>query len=473
MTKVWVLLTVVSTASLGQGLDGGFDLTPQPLPLDAPREHRNLLLPIIEAEGLHFALAAINNLVLRSDFAQISIDSIISHFDGRRPWWFDVDSFAINQFGHPYQGSLAFTAARSSGLSFWWAAIYPFMASLSWELFFEIDAPSYNDQVTTPVGGVFLGEVLHRSALLVLRDGNAPRWLRTIGAFLIEPVGQLNRAMFDGALEADDVEADPHVFAVLAGGVNLGTAYRDPNTFEVIRALAPQANLQGRMTYGMPGDPTFRYRSPFSHFDLDFNFSFPGTPVSSFFIRGLLWGRQFGSASDATRGVWGVFGQYDFAEAALVRISAVGFGVGTSFQTRVSSSVFFQLAAILGGVPYASAGSLGLEEGVVRDYHIGLGGQLTVEARLIWREVGWLRVVARSWLMEGVYVPPSGLESITYVTAGPLVRVWGPIALGADVVVAVRRATFTDTPYDPNLAGATARLTLNWVSASSLGAVDR
>ena len=165
-------------------------IEPPPVPSVAlPRQARfNVLLPILEAEGLHFLLASLNNLVARSDFAQVSLDSVLSHFDGRRPWEIDVDYFSINQFGHPYQGSLAFTAARSSGLSFWWACIYPFMASLTWELFFEVDAPSWNDQITTPLGGAFLGEVLHRSALLLLREVRAPRWLRVLGAFLLEPV---------------------------------------------------------------------------------------------------------------------------------------------------------------------------------------------------------------------------------------------------------------------------------------------
>jgi hypothetical protein len=477
--RLGLAVALWSTVCVAQQLDGGapLDLVPMLRPVDAPiavelKPRFNVLLPIIEAEGLHFALAAINNLVLRSDFAQISLDSIASHFDGRRPWFFDVDSFVINQFGHPYQGSLAFTAARSAGLSFWWAAIYPFMASLTWELAFEIDAPSYNDQITTPVGGVFLGEVLHRSALLFLRDHTAPKWARVLGAFLIEPVGQLNRTMLGGEQDPNDVEDDPHYFALLAGGVNLGSAYRDPNTFDVIKSVSPQANVQGRLTYGIPGDPTFHYGTPFSHFDLDFNVSFPGTPVTSLFMRGLLYGWQFHSVSGDTRGVWGIFGQYDFASAALVQVSSVGLGVGTSFQTRLSRSWFLQLGVIGSGVPYSSAGSRGITDPNARDYHIGPGAQVTMEARLIWREVGWLRVVARSWYMVGAYVPPTGSESITYLTAGPLVRVWGPLAIGADAVVAVRRAKFPDVLYDPNLEGVTARITLNWISSPSLGAVS-
>ena len=131
------------------------------------------------------------------------------------------------------------------------------------------------------MGGIFLGEVLHRSALLLLREGPGPRWLRALGAFILEPMGQLNRNLLDESLDAEDVAPSPPVFAMLGGGVNLGTAFRDPNTFQIVQSFAPQGNVQGRMTYGMPGDPGFTYDYPFSHFDLDFNVSFPGTPVSS------------------------------------------------------------------------------------------------------------------------------------------------------------------------------------------------
>ena len=156
-----------------------------------------------------------------------------------------------------------------------------------------------------------------------------------------------------------------------------------------------------------------------------------------------------------------------------MRVSSVGFGIGTSFQTRLPHGFVFQLAALLSGVPFGSAGSLGLQEGVLRDYHIGPGGQATVEARLIWNDRLWLRVVGRSWFTAGLYIGAAGWESISYVTAGPLVRIWGPIALGGDVVLAVRRAKFDDDLFDRSVTGATARITLNWVSNESLGAVLR
>ena len=74
----------------------------------------NYLIPALESEALHLGFLAFSNLATRQSFAQVSLDSIASHFDGRRPWTWDVDYFITNQFGHPYQGALAFTASSST-----------------------------------------------------------------------------------------------------------------------------------------------------------------------------------------------------------------------------------------------------------------------------------------------------------------------------------------------------------------------
>ncbi len=435
------------------------------------------LLPALESEAMHLALLAFSNLVTRERFAQVSLDTIASHFDGRRPWTWDVDYFITNQFGHPYQGALAFTAARSAGVPFWLACLYPLLASLTWELAYEVDAPSINDQITTTFGGIFLGEVLHRAALLVLTDtnGRAPSWGRKVSAFLLDPMGAVNGWLTDDALYAGDVDEHPPFFAQFAAGVNLGGVLRDPVTQQAFLSSDLQLNLQGRLTYGIPGDPAFRYRAPFSHFDIDVNLSLGGERVASsgsYFSRGLLLGDTFGGERAAVRGVWGLFGQYDYSGTSLVRVSSVGVGVGAALQARLGPDAFLQATGVVSGVPFATAGSLGLDPERYRDYHIGPGAQAALELRLIHRDIGWLRVVARNWFVVGAYTAPSGWESISYVTVGPLVRLRGPVGLGADVVLALRRSAFQDETFDRRVTGLTARLTLSWLSDGAFGVVE-
>ncbi|MBK9113955.1 MAG: DUF3943 domain-containing protein [Nitrospira sp.] len=46
-------------------------------------------------------------------------------------WVFDNDQFSVNQFLHPYDGSVYFGLARSAGLSFWESSLYGVAGSFS------------------------------------------------------------------------------------------------------------------------------------------------------------------------------------------------------------------------------------------------------------------------------------------------------------------------------------------------------
>src|SRR5450756_444086 len=58
------------------------------------------------------------------------------------PWVVDRDSFAMNQFAHPYQGSMYHGFARSAGLNYWEALLYDNVGSLLWETAGETTPPS-------------------------------------------------------------------------------------------------------------------------------------------------------------------------------------------------------------------------------------------------------------------------------------------------------------------------------------------
>ena len=47
------------------------------------------------------------------------------------PWGVDQDSFSMNQFGHPYQGSIYHGFARSAGLNYWESLLYTQRGQLS------------------------------------------------------------------------------------------------------------------------------------------------------------------------------------------------------------------------------------------------------------------------------------------------------------------------------------------------------
>src|SRR5688500_11354057 len=75
---------------------------------------KSYIIPAVEIVGFDFALNRYGyRFVNREDF-NIGWASIRRNL--KRGWVIDKDEFEINQFLHPYQGSVYHTAARSAGL---------------------------------------------------------------------------------------------------------------------------------------------------------------------------------------------------------------------------------------------------------------------------------------------------------------------------------------------------------------------
>ena len=101
-----------------------------------------------------------NRFITHASFAYVTLDSIKANLTN--PWVWDQDEFQVNQLGHPYQGSVYYSAARANGLNFWLAGLYTAFGSITWELFCETERPSINDLIITTTGGMMMGEMFHR-----------------------------------------------------------------------------------------------------------------------------------------------------------------------------------------------------------------------------------------------------------------------------------------------------------------------
>jgi hypothetical protein len=95
--------------------------------------------------------------------------------------------------------------------------------------------------------------------------------------------------------------------------------------------------------------------------------------------RGLLAGRDYG-AGDRGRGVWGLYGNYDYFTSAPFRFSTTALSGGTTGQVRLSDALALQASA-LAGIGYSSAQSV--DATLDRDYHYGLGPHALAAAKLI------------------------------------------------------------------------------------------
>jgi hypothetical protein len=81
---------------------------------------RSYSIPAFEILGFDFLLNRYNHRFSGSSDYDVSGSTIRSNFRGG--WVTDNDPFSVNQFAHPYQGSMYHGFARSAGLSYWKSA---------------------------------------------------------------------------------------------------------------------------------------------------------------------------------------------------------------------------------------------------------------------------------------------------------------------------------------------------------------
>lgn len=430
----------------------------EPAPL-ARLPWENYVVPALENAAINFTMLSFNNLVTRMSYARVSPESVARNLQPSS-WTVDTDYFITNQFGHAYHGNFNFNAARSSGLSFWVSGLYALLNSLSWELFFEVEAPSVNDQITTPIGGSLLGEALHRSALQLRRSGG-PKWLTSIGAALLDPLGALNGALLPEP-PGEDETLDP-LFVRWQFGAG-GSVVIDRVDGERRAINPPQAIIAVLLISGAPWISRSHYDEPLSYFDMRADLSFPVNVTGNLFIRGLLFGKRVNG-----HGVWGLFGAYDYASAAIVRASGVGLGPGVIFQWEPFSGWYVQTAGLVGASPFAAAGQLlDVPRELGRDYHVGPGLQSNLDVRVLRPGVLQLELSMRTWVVVGVYTLPKGFESITWLTAAATVPIWRWFGAGAEFTLADRRASFEGSRdnYD---TGFSLRLLLSVMTEPNFG----
>jgi hypothetical protein len=107
----------------------------------------------------------------------------------------DRDAFKTNMWAHPYHGAMYFNSARGNGYDFWQSSAFSWGGSFLWEMFGEANRPAINDWMATALGGVALGETLHRFSAMIWDNSatGASRTLRELGGFLVNPMGGFNR----------------------------------------------------------------------------------------------------------------------------------------------------------------------------------------------------------------------------------------------------------------------------------------
>jgi hypothetical protein len=440
---------------------------------------RSKVLPAVETVGFLALLNGYDRFAYPNEYQDgkkvyaVTGTTAWDHLREER-WVHDQDPFNVNQFGHPYEGATMYGLARSSGQGFWTSLVYSDVGSFAWEIAGETDPPSINDIITTGQAGSLLGEALYRLSDLVLKDnpGKHRLWPALL-ADVLSPPRAINRRAFGERYRVELADSAPATSWQVRLGATvdaLAHDYSQPSTL-----LNRGAVAEYRMSYGLPGQPGYEYYRPLDYFDFQASFlSHSSNPIESVMLRGLLLGRKTSAGGNA-RGVWGLYGSYDYVSPFLFRVSSTALSLGTTQQTWLAPGLALQ-GSMLGGVGYGAAGTTTVTPSTptseaVRDYHFGVTPQALVALRLIAGSRLSLDADGREYYVSGLGSDDvQGSEAIFRGNVGASLRIVGGHTLAVEYVASTRDARYGKFS-DRRFAEGTVTVAYSFLGANHFGAV--
>ncbi|MEO7336035.1 MAG: DUF3943 domain-containing protein, partial [Caldimonas sp.] len=395
---------------------------------------KSYAIPLAEIVGFDFLLNRYNRRFSGSTDYDVTWRSIRHNLRGA--WVVDNDPFQVNQFAHPYQGSIYHDAARSSGLSYWEAAAYTFGGSVWWEMTGEQTPPSRNDQVASGIAGSFLGEPLFRMAYLLRNSkSDVPYLWRQLGAAAISPATGFNRLVYGSRFDSAFVDHDPLYYSRLRIGASHVTHDDLGSATDVHRDAA---EIGFSIDYGLPGKSGYTYERPFDYFSFQTVFS-SANSVESLTSRGLLFGTDYG-VGDNFRGIFGLYGNYDYLSPQIFHLSTTALSLGTTGQWWMTKDVSLE-GTVLAGMGYAAAST---QRGVAndRDYHYGMAPRVGLAFRATQANQAALDVSASRYYLGGISNRSSGSDDVSRVETALTWRLHGRHAIGVRYTWSHRQATY-------------------------------
>lgn len=394
-------------------------------------------VPAAEVLGFAFLLNQVNRHTDDGSDYRSNLSTIRRNLHSS--WVVDSDPFRINQLGHPYQGSIYHAFARSAGLDYWESLGYAFAGSALWEIAGESTTPSRNDQINTGIGGSFLGEILFRLANLSLEHDSLPPFWREVGAAAISPSTGFNRIAFGDRFKHVFPSNGAVHFSRLQLGFS-GTAQNGSGT-STTTLRRNEALVDYSIDYGLPGKPGYTYNRPFDYFSLQATAS-SANGAESLMTRGLLLGRAYDVGNDY-RGVWGLYGLYDYIAPQTFRVSSTAAALGSTAQFRISNGVALQGTALL-GVGYTAVGTT--RSTADSDYHYGLAPESLVALRLIAGDRVALDLTGREYFVSSVgSAARGGHDNIVRLDASLTFRIYERHGVSVRYLLNRRDAFYPDT----------------------------
>ena len=458
----------IPKAMLAQASEPAAPASAKPASASLPEfgARKSYSIPALEILGFDFLLNRFNKQFGDSSGSSdydVSLSSIRRNLRGG--WVTDNDPYKVNQFGHPYQGSMYHGFARSAGLGYWESAAYTFAGSAAWEIAGEKTLPSRNDQVASGIGGSFLGEALFRMSSLVLEHGDGvPRFWREVVAATISPSTGFNRLAFGDRFDPIFSSRGAAYYSRLQLGLS-GTTRNVQGPSTELKRNELLADFS--MEYGLPGKPGYEYTRPFDYFAFQATAS-SANVFENILTRGMLIGKAYDEGHDY-RGVWGIYGSFDYISPQTYRVSSTALSFGSTAQWWLSRTIALQGTA-LAGAGYAAVGTLhGASEG---DYHYGVAPQALLALRLIFGDRAALDVTAREYFVSRVASGGvGGKDNIARADISFTVRVYKQHAIAAKYLWNRRDATY---PFlgDRTQERSTLGIFYSYIGNERFGAVD-
>jgi hypothetical protein len=409
-----------------------------------------------EVLAINLGASAFNEYVRNANFNQIS----------PRSWWhnieegftYDDNKFRTNQFNHPFNGAAYFNSGRANGLGFWPSTGYALGGAFFWECCGETHPMSFNDMISTGIGGMAFGELQFRISSEILNNqstGRGRRW-RELAAFLVDPIRGLNRQVSGRARRADDNPTDPMDWRPPGGTtfVALGARVIGEGS-SITENTQTYGTLLLNHSYGNVWEN--ERRKPFDYFDLVAEmYTGEKTRLGNLQIRGNLASWPLGSATSPNH-VLALVQNFDYMDNTAYEFGGQALGLSLQSRFKLSDKVGLTTRAdatgmILGAVnaDYSFVADVADRERYREyDYGPGIGGMATASLSVSGRPLlSALYRVQRINVTNGsVYNKGQvGLDAHHTVQAAGLrlvLPIRGGLGIGADGYLFLRDSTYT------------------------------
>ena len=345
---------------------------------------------LAETLAINHVASRRNEYKRNANFNQISPRSFrhnISHgFD------YDDNEFRTNQLQHPFNGSTYFNSSRANGLGFWTSSMFALGGAFVWECCGETHPMSFNDMISTGIGGIALGEMMYRMSSKILDNGatGKGRFWKETAAFLVDPIRGFNRLVSGRASEQAANPSDPMDWHPPGGGSFLALGARTIGRGESISENTKTTGyFEFTHAFGNPFDN--ERNKPFDSFDLTLQFNFGDkVPLGQAQVVGTLYKKGLGDDAHPNH-VLEIAQHYDYMNNEDYEFGGQSFGPGFlsrfklgerwGLHTRVDAT-----AMLLGAInsEYAKIASVNDRERL-REYDYGPGLGAAAEAMLFFK----------------------------------------------------------------------------------------